>query len=387
MRYDVIVIGVGSMGSATAFELAKRGCRILGLEQFNIGHELGSASGVNRIIRLAYAEHPAYVPLLRQAYKLWRKLERVSKERLLFISGGIDAGRADGPLIQGSLKSCRQHGIPHEEWDARDLQRKFPGFHVPRSTAAVYQQDAGFVLCERAIIAHITAAQASGAEIHGREIVLGWDVTRNGVVVRTNRASYKSSRLVITAGPWAARLVPALRSRRLAQPERQVLIWTQPKRPELFRFGAFPIFILETMEGRDVSRFYGFPIHGIPGFKIGKYHHRRETVNPDRMDRECHAEDERVLRDAIRRYFPEADGPTLSMKTCLFTNSPDEHFILDRLPDCPQVSIAAGFSGHGFKFAGVIGAIMADIALEGSSDLLKGIDLFGLARKRNPLKL
>ena len=168
-----------------------------------------------------------------------------------------------------------------------------------------------------------------------------------------------ATRLVLTAGPWTAALVPALQT--LARPERQVMLWVQPRVPSLFRLGAFPVFNLDTPEGH----FYGFPIFGQPGFKIGKYHHRRQSADPDHMDRECHAEDEAVMREGIRRYFPDADGPTMAMKTCLFTNSPDEHFIIDRHPALPQVTLAAGFSGHGFKFASVVGEILADLVTTG----------------------
>jgi sarcosine oxidase len=359
MRYDIIVLGIGGMGSAAAWHAANRGRRVLGLEQFSIPHELGSSHGVTRIIRLAYSEHPSYVPLLRRAYQLWRELEDRAGERLLFVTGGIDAGSSASETITGSLRSCREHDLPHEELDAVEVARRFPGFRLPDDMMAVYQPDGGFVLPERSIVAHAEGARALGAEIHAGERVLGWAAEGSGVQVRTDRATYGADRLVITAGPWAAQSVPVLE--RLAVPERQVLIWTEPLRPEYFATGAFPIFNMEAAEGR----FYGFPVHGVPGFKLGKYHHRLEQTDPDRVDREFHPEDEEVLREAIRRYFPDGGGRTLAMKTCMFTNSPDEHFILDLHPEYPQVSIAAGFSGHGFKFAPVIGEIMADFALEG----------------------
>lgn len=369
------------MGSSTVYRLAERGYRVLGLEQFNIGHDFGSAHGVNRIIRLAYAENPAYVPLLRRAYKLWRQLERIAKERLLIITGGIDAGPINGEIVQGSLKSCREHNLKHELISAKELRRRFPGFRLPKEMAAVHQTQSGFVLSERAIIAYLMAAQALGAEIHAREPVRHWEIKRNRVVVDTDQASYVASKLIITAGSWASKLVERLRQPRLAVPERQVLIWTQPRRPELFRLGAFPVFYMEAPEGNVMNRYYGLPIHGMPGFKLGKYHHRNEVVDPDRMDRECHPEDEAVLRAAIRSYFPDADGPTIAMKACLFSNSPDGNFVLDLHPDFPQVAIAAGFSGHGFKFSSVVGEIMADLAMTGQSALLKE-DFFSVSRAR-----
>lgn len=372
MIYDAIVAGVGGMGSAAAHHLARRGASVLGIEQFDIPHELGSSHGVSRIIRLAYAEHPDYVPLLRRSYELWRELESEAGERLLYTTGGIDAGARKSETVTGSLRACAIHRLPHELLDAKALRARFPGYRLPRTMVGVHQPDAGFLLPERCIVAHVTAAQRGGAEVHARERVTRWRVERNRVIVETDRATYKARKLVITAGPWARTLVPMLKP--LAVPERQVLLWAQPRRPELFSIDAFPIFNMETPEGR----FYGFPIHSVPGFKIGKYHHRHERVNPDTMDRECHAEDEAVLRDGIRKYFPDADGPTMAMKTCLFTNSPDEHFILDLHPQHPQVAIAAGFSGHGFKFCSVVGEIMADLALEGRTRL--GVEMFRVGR-------
>lgn len=361
MDYDVLVIGVGGMGSAAVYHAASRGARVLGLEQFNIPHDLGSSHGVNRIIRLAYAEHPDYVPLLRRAYELWRQIEHVSGERLLIVTGGIDGGTAESATITGSLRSCAAHHLPHELLDANAMHRRFPGFRLPADMMAVYQADAGFVLSERAIVAYVTAAQALGADVRARERVVAWDASPAGVRVTTDRGSYHARRVIVTAGAWVGAMVPALA--RVAVPERQVLLWAQPRRPELFRLGAFPVFNIEVAEGR----FYGFPIFSVPGFKIGKYHHRLQRVDPSQMDRDCYPEDEAVLRDGIRRYFPDADGPTLALKTCLFTNTPDEHFVIGLHPQWPQVAVAGGFSGHGFKFCSVVGEILADLALDGGT--------------------
>jgi sarcosine oxidase len=359
MTYDVIVLGVGGMGSATVYELARRGRKVLGLEQFNLGHDLGSSHGVNRIIRLAYAESPAYVPLLRRAYQLWRDLEFRAREPLLVVTGGVDAGPPTGVIVPGSLRSCEEHHIPYELLDAAETSRRFPGFRLPDELVAVYQADSGFVLSERAILANVALAQELGAEVHACERVIGWSAEGSGVVVRTDRDTYRADRLVITAGAWVGQAVPELA--RLAVAERQVLIWTQPLRPEYFATGVFPIFNFEAEEGR----LYGFPVYGVPGFKLGKFHHRCEQGSPDDMKRTCDIEDERLLRASLARYFPDANGPTLAMKSCIFTNVPDEHFVLDRHPAFEQVSIASPCSGHGYKFAPVVGEIMADFALEG----------------------
>jgi sarcosine oxidase len=377
MMHDIIIVGVGGMGSAVAYHAALRGLKVLALEQFDIPHELGSSHGVSRIIRLAYAEHPDYVPLLRRAYELWRELEARVSERLLYVTGGIDAGVASSETVKGSLRSCEIHDLPHEQLDSASLRSRFPGYQLGPELVAVYQPDAGFLLPERCIVAHVVAAQQLGAEVRAREMVTDWCADERGVSVTTNRDKYRAQKMIVTAGPWAATLVPALK--RLAVPERQILIWTQPLKPDYFQLGVFPIFNMEAPEGR----FYGFPVFGVPGFKIGKYHHRFERVDDlDRMDRECYLEDEYVLRVGIRRYFPEADGPTMAMKTCLFTNSPDEHFILDRLTDNPRIGVAAGFSGHGFKFCGVVGEIMTELMMDGGTKL--NIEMFRLNRFAAP---
>lgn len=366
MNWDVIVIGVGGMGSAVTYQLAARGRKVLAIEQHNIPNDIGSSHGINRMIRLAYAEDPGYVRMVRRSYRLWRDLGRKVKEQLLFVTGSIDAGIEQSWIVQGSLKACVAHKLKHDFLTSAELHKRFPGFRLPKAMVAVWQPQGGFVLSERSIIAHVSLALEMGAEIHAREQVLEWRVQKGVVIVSTDRGTYRAAKLVITAGPWAADVVSRLKG--VVKPERQVLLWAQPRRPELFRLGAFPVFYMQDGD----EKFYGLPAYGIPGFKIGKYNHLKEQVHPNTMDRECHAKDERVLRKAIRRYFPDADGPTIAMKTCLFSNTSDENFILDLHPDFPQVSMAAGFSGHGFKFCPVVGEIMADLALEGGS---KSFDL------------
>ena len=373
MTFDAIVIGVGGMGGAAVYHLARRGLNVLGLEQFDIPHELGSSHGHSRIIRLAYAEHPDYVPLLKRSYQLWHELERSAGETLLIVTGGVDAGTLESATVKGSLESCRVHSLAHEVLDSAQLQRRFPGYRLPDDMVGVYQGDAGFLLSERCVVAHVEAARALGARVQTRERVVRWRPEHDGVSVETDRGVYRARKLVITAGAWARTLLPTLQH--LAVPERQVMLWTGPLKPAYFEPDAFPVFNMEAPEGR----FYGYPVHGLPGCKIGKYHHRRERVeNLESMDRATHAEDEALLRQGIERYFPDANGPTLAMKACLFTNSPDEHFIIDLLPGHPDVAIAAGFSGHGFKFCGVVGEILAELAMDGKSRV--NIDLFRLDR-------
>ena len=372
--YDAIVVGCGSMGSAALFHLANRGTRVLGLEQFDVPNEFGSSVGTNRIIRLAYAEDPRYVPLVRRAYRLWHELEQLASERLLIQTGSIDAGPENGVIVSGSKRSCAEHDLPHDVLDAAMLRRRFPGYQLAPNMMAVYQPQGGFLMSERCIVAHISAALARGAEIHGRERVTAWEPIDNEtrVRVRTESAVYHARSLVLTAGPWTAALVPDLRP--IAKPERQVMLWVQPIVPAHFHVDNFPVFYMEAEEGR----FYGFPAYSVPGFKFGKYHHLREQVQPDTVDRACHPQDEAALREGLRRYFPDANGPTLAMKVCMFTNTPDEYFVIDHHPRSRSVVVAAGFSGHGFKFSSVVGEILADLAVDGGTSW--DIDLFSWNR-------
>jgi sarcosine oxidase len=360
-HYDVIVVGVGGMGSAAAYYLARRGLRVLGLERYGIPHNRGSSHGHTRIIRLAYYEHPSYVPLIQRAYELWEEMERVSGERLLHVTGSIDAGPEDSWVFKGSWDSCKLHDLPHEVLTGAELRRRHPGYHLPKDHAALLQPDGGFLAPERCIVSYVMAAQDEGAEIRAREQVLEWEPLEGGVRVRTDRGEYAAEKLVVTAGAWNADLLGVLDG--LAVPERQVLAWLQPTRPERFRTDTFPVFNLLVDEGR----FYGFPVFGVPGFKFGKYHHLGEESRVDEVDWEVHDRDESLLRQFAGRYFPDGCGPTMDLQACMFTNTEDRHFVMDLHPEYPQVSFASPCSGHGFKFASVVGEVMADLAERGTT--------------------
>ena len=376
-HYDAIVIGLGGMGSAALYHLAKRGVKALGIEQFDIPHTLGSSHGLTRIIRLAYYEDLAYVPLLRRAYALWADLEREFGEQLFYQTGSIDMGPADSDVFRGSLDSCIENDFPHQVLDSRALRARFPAYQMPAETMALYQPQGGLLVPERCIVAHVELARQHGADIHTGERVQGWDVRADGrVQVQTDSSSYLAEKLILCGGAWAYKLLPALAG--LAIPERQALIWLQPSRPDLFGLEHFPVWNGQVEEGR----YYGLPEFNpsgnTPGMKLGRYHHLDEICDPDTVDREVHVRDEILLRTFAERYFPEGAGRTLDMTVCMFTNTADEHFVLDSLPDAPQVSVAAGFSGHGFKMASVVGEIMADLAQRGESP--HDISLFRLAR-------
>lgn len=373
-RYDAIVIGLGGMGSAAAFHLARRGRRVLGLEQHDLLHELGSSHGLTRIIRLAYHEDPSYVPLLRRSYELWHELETDAGERLLITTGSLEGGPEEGETFRGALHAAELHGIEHEVLDASTLRRRYQAYAgFDASTRVVFQPDGGFLLAERTVLAHVNGALAAGAELHFREPVRAWEaLAPDGIRVTTDNGAYEADRLVICAGPWASRLVPRLAA--LAEPERQVLAWLQPLRPERFAPDRFPVFLVDVEEGS----YYGFPVHDVPGFKFGRYHHLGEAIDPDDPDRTARPADERLLRAFAARYFPDGAGPTVMLRACIFTNSPDEHFLIDRLAEAPQVCVAAGFSGHGYKFCSVVGEILANLAIDGGTR--HDIGLFRLDR-------
>ncbi len=365
-HYDAIVIGLGGMGSAALYHLAKRGLKVLGIEQFAIPHDMGSSHGLTRIIRLAYYEDNSYVPLLRRSYALWAELERDFGERLFTQTGSIDMGPPDSEVFYGSLQSCIENQLEHETLDSRQLRARFPAYQMPPETMALFQPQGGLLIPERCVVAHVELAKRHGAAVHTGERVLGWDILPDErVTVRSDIAEYTAEKLVICGGAWASKLVPQLAGKAVA--ERQALVWLETKQPELFTPERFPVWNGQVEEGR----YYGFPVFNptgrTPGMKFGRYHHLAEICDPDELDRAVHAKDEALLRAFAERYFPAGAGRVLRSVVCMFTNTADEHFLLDALPDAPQVAIAAGFSGHGFKMASVVGEIMADLAQAGET--------------------
>ena len=372
----MIVAGVGGMGSAACWQLARRGQKVLGLERFDIPHAFGSSHGVTRIIRLAYFAGAGYVPLLRRAFELWREAGSEFAEQLLFTTGGIDASPEGHEIFEGSLKSCIEHDLPHEVLTGAEVNRRFPGYRIPETHHAVFQPDAGFVLSERAIVAHVSMAQAAGAEIHARESAHEWSpIAGGGVRVVTDRGTYEAGRLILSTGAWISDLVPALKT--LAVPERQVVGWFQPSAPAKFAPSAFPVCVLEV-EGID---YYAIPVFGIPGVKIGMHHHFSERGHADTLSRNITRADEDALRKCLAAYFPEANGPTMALAMCMYTMTPDEHFIIDTLPGDADVIVASPCAGHGYKFASVVGEILADLATIGKSRF--DLSMFGLGRFRN----
>ena len=368
---DVVVVGLGAMGSATAYHLARRGRRVVGIERFRPGHECGSSHGATRIIRLGYYEHPSYVPLLRRAYALWRELEAAAGRPLLQITGIAEIGPPDGRLVSGTLAAARTHDLPHAVLAAPAFMRRFPAFRIPADCVGVVQPDGGVLATERAILAHLDLAQAAGAELRTGETVAAIAPRRGGVRIVTDRGTLEAGAAIIAAGPWLNKLMPDLAAP--LRVTRQGMAWFEPHNATLFAPGRFPVFMIESARGIH----YGFPLDAI-GVKFAKHHHADESVDPDACERSASPADEALIRPALAECLPAANGRLLQAKICLYTMTPDGDFLLDRLPGAPQIVVASPCSGHGFKFAPVIGEILADLATGGATS--HDISRFRLAR-------
>jgi len=357
--YGAIVLGLGGMGSAAAYHLARRGQRVLGLDAFERGHARGASHGRSRIIRQAYHEAPEYVPLVRRAYELWRELEAESGQPgLLNVVGGLLVGAPDGEIVAGAVRSAQLHGLPYEVLAPAETARRFPGFRLPDDLVAVLEPAAGFLRPEECVGAHLDLARRHGADLRHEEPALRWAADGAGVRVETARGAYTADRLVVAAGPWAGEVLADLRLP--LQVERIVNAHFEPERPAWFGPDRCPIFIFDVQGG-----IYGVPALPGEGVKVGIHH--GVPCTPATIRREVAPAEVDALRQALDRFLPGAAGRLLWAFTCMYTNTPDRHFIIDRHPRHPQVAIACGFSGHGYKFASVVGEILADLTLDGTT--------------------
>lgn len=364
-QLDVIVVGLGGMGSAAAAHAASRGQRVLGIEQFQPAHDQGSSHGRSRVIRLAYFEHPAYVPLLRRSYELWRRLESATGRELLQITGGLMIGSPDSDVVSGSLRSAREHQLDHELLDAAEIHRRFPALTPRRETVALYESEAGALSPEEAIRAHLDVAVDHGAHVHFDERVGDWQVLPSGIIeVRTSRARYEAEKLILAPGAWAAEMFKIAWLPLEVEP--QQLHWFLPDGgASAFERERFPIYIWDLGDG---TQFYGFPADDEGRVKVAFF---RSKVKG-----------ERAIREALLPCLPAlANGELVETVSCNYTLTPDQHFVIGLHPEWPNVTIASPCSGHGYKFASVIGEILADLAIDGATR--HPIDLFDPRRFRD----
>ncbi len=376
MIYDVIVIGVGSMGSATCYHLAKRGAKVLGLEQFDIAHDKGSHAGESRLIRMAYFEHPDYVPLLESAYHLWDELENESGEHLFHKTGIYYAGPENGFLMSGIEESSRLYNIPVDKMNRDEVSNKWPQFKISDDLIELFEKDAGFVRPELSIETLTNLAKKHGADILTGEKALYWKVEDNVVKVKTGKNEYQGNRMIITAGAYAHEILgeytPDLKV------TQQLLAWFDVRDEESFTLGNFPCFGMEEAKGL----FYGFPILPFDGLSSGlkiAYHYPGSEIAPDQILNFNSSSEEVRLRGLFDKYFNKELGKLLNVKACMYTFSSDDHFIINELPGFEDnVTIATGFSGHGFKFIPVVGEILTDLTLEGKTN--HPIDFLNVSR-------
>lgn len=378
--FDVIVIGVGSMGSSTCYQLASRGVSVLGLEQFSIPHDQGSHAGQSRIIRKAYFEHADYVPLLERAYENWKHLESATGSQIYFPTGLLYAGKPDDVLIKGVKLSSEKYNVPVESVSRQDLLKRFPQFQVPAEYDVLFEPDAGFVTPERAVSLYAEQAMKAGAIIHTHEQTLSWKQSDGSIEVVTDKDKYSCKKLVITAGAWTSSMLPELSNQ--LHVTRQMIAWVNPKKQKQFELGNFPCWMID--DHTQAGMYYGFPVlstdkFGAPaGLKVA-HHYPGLSTHADAVDREVTAVEEQNLIKSISTFLPDGYQSTSVLKTCLYTNTPDENFIIDFVPESNNnVIMAAGFSGHGFKFVSVVGEIVADLARDGESKL--PINFLGVKR-------
>ena len=372
--YDVIIIGLGGMGSAAAYQLARRGQRVLGIERFTPAHNQGSSHGKSRVIRQAYFEDPAYVPLLLRAYELWAQIEHDTGQQVLTMTGGLMIGREDSQTFAGSVRSARTWNLPHEVLDARDIRRRFAPLQPTDDLVALYEAKAGFVHPEDSVWAHLQQAQAHGAELHFSEPALEWTASTGGVRVTTARGVYQAARLIIAPGAWAPELLADLSLPFTVT--RQTLYWFEPVGGSApFAAERFPIYIWETENG---EQFYGFPAQpGVAGVKVA-FFYKGPRCDPNAVNRIVGDDELQAMRETLATRIPTLNGTLLDTATCLYTEVPDHHFIVAPHPQHANVIVASPCSGHGYKFCSVIGEILADLAIDGSTR--QPIGLFDPAR-------
>lgn len=372
--FDVIIAGLGAMGSAACYHLAKRGKKVLGIDQFHPPHTFGSSHGQTRIIREAYFEDPIYVPLVQHAYRLWDELERESGRQLFVQTGGLMIGAPDGVVVAGATRSAERHRLAHEVLSADEVRRRFPAFQPEEWMSAVWEPRAGILFPESCIDAHLEGAKRSGATIVAGERIHRWTAGNGRVQVSTGNGTHEAGQLIATAGAWMPKLFPELTLP--LKVERQILMWFDPSdHPEWFDRERCPVYLWEYAANRF---FYGFPNLGY-GVKVAR-HHEGESADPDGVRRDVASAEIDWMRGIVGRFLPSANGQFRSATVCLYTNMPDGHFLIDRHPERREVLIASPCSGHGFKFSSAIGSVLADLVCDGTSAV--DLSLFALSSNR-----
>lgn len=364
IRCDALVAGLGIMGSAATLRLARRRLSVVAIDQFTVPHDRGSSHGETRNIRQAIYESPAYVPLLLRAFELWEEQQAESGTELLRLTGRVMIGARNGPAMTGARTTAQRYNLPLAELSPAEVRSRFPVLEPSDEMIGIYEERAGMLFAERCLDTTIALARRAGADVHFGERLVEWAPGPTGatVRVRTTKEEYETAHLVLAVGAWLPGLVPALP----LSIERQVLLWFEPKaRREDFMPGRFPIYLWELDGGR--LKIYGVPYWG-DGLKVAR-HHGGEATTVDALRRSVDEADVAVVRAALERYMPAAAGRFIRGSVCMYTNTPDEHFLIDRHPDHPAVTLMSPCSGHGFKFAPALGEGVAELIADGKSRL------------------
>lgn len=376
-NYDVIVIGLGGMGSAAIYNLAKAGKRVFGIEQFSNLHSNGSSHGKSRIVRHGYfSNRDTYMPLLLRAKELWNLLEEETNIKIQYQHDGLSLGREDSLFIQGSLLCAKEYGLEIEKIESNELKKRYPQFQAPEDFIAVLDKTAYTLDPEAAITAHLQLAEHYGAEFHYNEQVIAWAVnpTDSSVIVTTDKGSYSANKIILTAGPWTNKLT---NSQFPFNVQRTVSYWFEPiSTPGNFDSEKLPNYIWYF---DDNNIFYGFPHMGEygKGIKIG-LHFQRTDTDPNEIERSISDSEIDAMRTFLKQYIPTLAGDCIYAETCMYTMTPDENFIVGFHPTSDQVIIAGGFSGHGYRFVSVMGEILSDLAINGQT--VHSIKLFSPSR-------
>jgi sarcosine oxidase len=362
MTYDVAIAGLGGIGSAIAAHCAARGASVIGLEQFGPAHDRGASHGRTRMIRQAYFEDAAYVPLVLRSYELWRALEEQNHETLLRITGVLSVGREDSEIISGTRRSSARHGLALKEWSRRQIQERYPSLQLIQDEVALFEPDGGVLDPEGAVRAHLKVAQAAGAELRFETTMRGWETKADGVQLRLGDGTQLSARtLILSLGPWFKETLEALGVPMRVQ--RNVQAWFSPATPD-YAADRFPPFLLDR--AGLPAPLYGFPDFG-DGVKAA-FHGAGELTTAGKLDREVNmTRDVAPIVQAMDSWMPGSAATFREAKPCMYSLTPDGNFVIDRHPALPNVILCGGFSGHGFKFAPVIGEIAADLSLEGGT--------------------
>ena len=374
-NFDAIVIGIGAMGSSITYQLASHGIKVLGIERFALNHTNGSSHGKTRIIRTAHFEHPTYIPLVQRSFELWSQLKAQSGADIIKMTGALIFGLEESPLVSAAISSSKQHNLPYEILSSNEAANRFPMFRPDNDEVAFHEKTAGILFPEECIQTYARLAEGFGAEIHFNEPVRQWNAQEGQVEVKTENETYTAKKVIFSAGPWLTELIPELNLP--LQVERQVVFWFGPQRNEsIFTPQKMPVFIWQM---KDSCSFYGIPNMG-DGVKAARHHYGGFTP-PDKVNRTVTEADQVPVRKFLKHHIPLVDSPPISSTTCLYTNAPDDHFIIDFHPDHRNVLIVSACSGHGFKFSSVIGEIVRQTVQDGKSTF--DVSLFRIKRLLN----